>query len=319
MPIEPINTSGFARNPLGIEAILERGTSAFGGIIRDMIQVGRDQANNQVGQERDFLAEQRREINLNQRRGENVLAQQNADRRFTEDTRQFDAKFGQGQSQFAQNIEQSNLDRVVRTEGQDIQRAQGEANIGLRKDELNQRGEDLTFRRTQAAEEKTQRDEVQRVNLETAKVRLADAKSEPEKAAAKQAYEAAKTGALAHMDELITSGDKEAAKRYFNSTIEAYDFDPGTKSRLAKQAGIDTTGTKEEGPLVNEAETMTDEQLETEFRAMERAVAGGTPEQAGTQVDKLDQKAALRLAAIRTERERRAKAKEGNRFLNRYK
>ena len=100
MPIAPIDFSAFQRNTDGLSRIMERGGSAFSTILRDAMQIGRDQSNNQARQERDFLGEQRREINLSQRKAE--LSQQDFEdtRRYGEDVRQFDTKFDEEVRQF---------------------------------------------------------------------------------------------------------------------------------------------------------------------------------------------------------------------------
>jgi hypothetical protein len=100
MSIAPIDYSAFQRNPVGIEAVLARGGSALSSILRDAMQVGRDRANRQASQEKDFLAERGRIDNLNQRRGEVALNAMQEDRRFGEGVRQFDTRMSEDARQF---------------------------------------------------------------------------------------------------------------------------------------------------------------------------------------------------------------------------
>lgn len=316
MAIEPIQLPGFSRNPTGVEAILARGGSAFGSILRDAVQIGRDQSNLQASQERDLIAEQRREINLTQRRGELVQDQANADRRFGEDQRQFDTKFGEGVRQFDTNVVENNVDRGLKVRQLDLQ-AQGQAatieqgkeRTEIEKQKLATDKEDLTFRRNEASESKKQRDEVHRVNLDTAKLQLQQAQGKEAQDAAKQAYAKAQAGALVKMDELLKGGDMEAAKSYFRTTIEGYDFDPGTKSRFAKQLGIEgKTGESEIG-----AEPLTDAQLAEELATLKGAV--NPKDNTGEQVERASEKTALRISQIEQEMARRKRPA----FMDAYK
>lgn len=318
MPIEPINISGFARNPVGVEAILSRGSSAFGSILQGLTQVARDQANNQEAQQRDFLTEQRREIQLKERRGERVQDQANADRRFVEDTRQFDVKFDQGNRQFDVNIEQANLDRIRKDRGLDLQESGQKVSAEVSRGNLEEnrqsndiRQEDLTFRRNQATEEKAQRDEEHKVRLDTAKLELQQAQGKESQMAAKENYAKAQSEALVKMDELIKGGDKEKAKSFFNTTIEAYDFDPGTKARFAKQLGIEGGTTESGASSVAPLTELQDADLDSEIKKLEGAVNPNTRD--GTQVPQAGEKTALRLSELRQEKERR---KNGPSFMD---
>lgn len=100
MSIAPIDYSAFQRSPVGIEAVLARGGSALSSILRDAMQVGRDRANRQASQEKDFLAERGRIDNLNQRRGEVALNAMQEDRRFGEGVRQFDTRMSEDSRRF---------------------------------------------------------------------------------------------------------------------------------------------------------------------------------------------------------------------------
>lgn len=257
MAITPISIPGLSRNPTGVEAIVARGTSVLGSILRDATQIGRDQANNQARAERDFLTEQRREINLTQRRAENLQTQTNADRRFEEDTRQFDIKFGEDQRQFnfrADQMEEGGLrdDRRLGLAEQSAAVNQQVALGGLQlRREANQlQQEDNALRREERQEDRALRKEVSAISLEQARLNLREAQGEEARRAAKSAYDkalAAEQGtALAEMDRLIQSGDTEAATSFYRTTIENPNLGlpEGARKRFGSALGIGTTATR---------------------------------------------------------------------------
>lgn len=101
MPIVPISTNQQAGRASVVSQILERGSNVLGRQLDNVISLGRQQANNQLSQEQSFLTEQRRGINLEQRKAEfNSTAQANENRlifqkakfrtEFSEKSRQFD-------------------------------------------------------------------------------------------------------------------------------------------------------------------------------------------------------------------------------------
>lgn len=317
MAIQPIELPNFSRNSAPIESILARGGSAFGSILRDLAQINKSQADNQARQESEFLTEQRREINLNERRNE--LAQQNYEdeRRFNEDRRQFDVKFGEGVRQFDTGLIESSLDRGLRERGLDLQETNMQADNEIARGNLTETQErndlsreDLVFRRNQATEEKAAKRELETVNLETAKIRLADAKDDTQRKLASDAYKAAQSAALVKMDALIQGEDQEAAKSYFRTNIEGYDFDAGTKSRLAAQLGIsngNTQSKEQETPV----EALTAAQIDEELALLEGAVDtdGSDP----TRSARVSEDRATRISQLRL---RRDELKKGPKFMD---
>ena len=80
MALTPISL--FQSQGNGIAQFLQSGQNALASALNNVIQVGRDTANKQFSQERDFLSEQKRVEDLAQRRGENLQQQSNWDRTF---------------------------------------------------------------------------------------------------------------------------------------------------------------------------------------------------------------------------------------------
>ena len=80
MAITPISL--FQSQGSGIAQFLQGGQNALASALNNVIQVGRDTANKQFAQERDFLGEQKRVEDLAQRRGEVAQQQANLDRSF---------------------------------------------------------------------------------------------------------------------------------------------------------------------------------------------------------------------------------------------
>lgn len=322
MPIEPIQLPGFTRNATGVESILARGTSAFASILQGAIQTGRDQANNQAGQERDFLTERKRVDDLMARRGETLLQQENLNRRFTEDVRQFGVKFGQGERKFDAEIRNANLNREITQQNADTSARDVNSNIA-RDERLIKDAEtrayrdagDEPFRRAEmvnkgkSAELQVQYDEAKLNELQR---NQATAKSPLEIEKAQREFGEAQDGVLATMDEKLRGEDKEEARSFFRTVFQnpKWGIPTPTVSRTAKELGIEQQGgsstTGKPAPDKPLAE-WTDDQVETEYNVLTRAVRGGTPEQSGTQVEGLDQKAALKLSAVRTERDKRKK------------
>ena len=248
MSIAPIDYSAFQRSPVGIEAVLARGGSALSSILRDAMQVGRDRANRQASQEKDFVEEQRRDINLNQRRGE--LRQQDFEdtRRFGEDVRQFDTKFGENVRQFDQNFDEN-----VRQFG--VRETQAEAQLGLQReagsrDKLRLEGqlEEEKFRRENILPKELA---IKTKELEAETARVAGIRDETQRRKAeadlKLSRETNLGEALMAIDSLIKANDPRSlaeAQSQYTSIVEnpAYDVDEGTRERLAQRLGLPTDG-----------------------------------------------------------------------------
>jgi hypothetical protein len=325
MAIEPINLSGFSRNPIGIEQILARGTSAFSAILQTAAQVGRDQANNQATAERDFLTERQRAINLDERRGADLLAQQNADRRFAEDQRQFDVKFGESTRQFDSQLQQTDFSRIQRDKELSLREKDMGVDNALARDRFDLDKEDLALRRTEAVKDRGVKTEYDKARLEALQLDIKNAKDRESATKAKTAYDTAKVAeqskALATMDELIRGGKMDEAKQFYRTHIEhpSLDFPSDTKNRFATQIGItpDTTKGVSTGS-VKPVNDLSPEELDAEIQALEGAVADGGSggPKYGTQVDQLGERTAVRLSQLR---ERQKALKEGPSFMEVYR
>ena len=315
MSIAPIDYSAFQRNPVGIEAVLSRGGSAFSSILRDAMQVGRDRANRQAAQEKDFLGEQRRDINLNQRRAE--LQQQDYEdtKNFDEGARRFDTTFGENVRQsdraFGENVRQFDATSSRANVALGLQRDAGareerrldiaEEGAAFERDQLRP----LKIKEAQAniAKDKQQID-TEKVRLEAEKARIAGYKDEAKRASETAKYEQdladVRQGHLTKFDELVRGGDIEAAQSLFRQITEnpVYEMDTDTKGRMAAQVGLNF-----ERPSSGSAATstppedMTLDQITEEIGVMESAAKSTS---AGLPSEKL----ALRLEALKREKQR---------------
>lgn len=120
-------------NPL--TSILSGGTQIIGQILQQQLQIGRDNANNAMAQERDFLAERARLDSLNQRKGEfDATAARDrerfgrsiyeSDRNFLAQQDQFEAQQGRlsANDAFAQEQARAASTRALGAEQRDEQR-----------------------------------------------------------------------------------------------------------------------------------------------------------------------------------------------------
>ena len=129
MALTPISL--FQAQGSGIAQFLQGGQNALASALNNVIQVGRDTANNQFAQERDFLGERKRMDDLMQRRGEVAMQQANTDRNFARDVFTSDRQFAdvnadqarQEQRQMAMdlfNVNESNRDYNLKREETDL-------------------------------------------------------------------------------------------------------------------------------------------------------------------------------------------------------
>jgi hypothetical protein len=315
MSIAPIDYSAFQRSPVGIEAVLARGGSALSSILRDAMQVGRDRANRQASQEKDFIEEQRRDINLNQRRGE--LRQQDFEDavRFGEDVRQFDTKFGEGVRQFDQTFGENVRQFDVRSD-------QAETQLGLQReaggrDQLRLEGqlEADRFRRENILPKEL---ETEKLRLEAETARIAGIKDESERRKAeadlKVGREKQLTETLTAIDTLAKQGDPQslaAAQSLYTGIIEnpSYEVDEGTRERLSQRLSLPTDGgrgsfSRSSAAEIDPREEMSLEQLDEAIRIEEEAIKA-TSTQAGSVKDNRN---LLQLKEIRA---RKQAAKNG--------
>lgn len=129
MALTPISL--FQAQGSGIAQFLQGGQNALASALNNVIQVGRDTANKQFAQERDFLGERQRVESLAQRRGEVAMQQANTDRTFARGVFESDRQFAdvnadqarQEQRQMAMdlfNVNESNRDYNLRREETDL-------------------------------------------------------------------------------------------------------------------------------------------------------------------------------------------------------
>ena len=129
MALTPISL--FQAQGSGIAQFLQGGQNALASALNNVIQVGRDTANNQFAQERDFLGERKRMDDLMQRRGEVAMQQANTDRTFARGVLESDRQFAdvnadqarQEQRQMAMdlfNVNESNREYGLRREAADM-------------------------------------------------------------------------------------------------------------------------------------------------------------------------------------------------------
>jgi hypothetical protein len=129
MALTPISL--FQAQGSGIAQFLQGGQNALASALNNVIQVGRDTANNQFAQERDFLGERKRMEDLMQRRGEVAMQQANTDRTFARGVFESDRQFAdvnadqarQEQRQMAMDLfnrKESNRDFGLRREAADL-------------------------------------------------------------------------------------------------------------------------------------------------------------------------------------------------------
>lgn len=294
MSIAPIDYSAFQRNPVGIEAVLARGGSALSSILRDAMQVGRDRANRQAAQEKDFLSERTRIENLEQRRGEVALDAMQKERAFGEGVRQFDTRMAEEGRRF-------------------------DVSSGLQREQLGLQEQAAERDKMRLTEElsagKFERENLAPLKLETERTRIA---AEGEKAKAEQsqaeyykqtAQEQARENAdvvegtklLQQFDQALTSGNVPAAQGFARTLLDPrYKFSASTQELIATQAGLplpqksSASTKKAEIPITD----MTDDALETELSILDKApteTASGLP----------SEDTAIRREALRVEKVKR--------------
>lgn len=149
----------------GIGALLQRGTTSLSSILQNAIQLGRDNANNQLQQERDFLGERARVEQMRERRAENILAQANRDAQFAENVFRDRRDFSTGEERYlAQQDRQSSLDQLQRDRYANVDR-RAEENLALQRQQADRADQsfDLTRRVQEANIENTLLDREQRL------------------------------------------------------------------------------------------------------------------------------------------------------------
>lgn len=133
MALTPISL--FQSQGSGIAQFLQGGQNALASALNNVIQVGRDTANKQFAQERDFLGERQRVEALAQRRGENLQQQANLDRSFARSMFESDRQFADTNAdQARQEARMSAMDLFNQT--------QANRNFDLRKSEADRIAEE---------------------------------------------------------------------------------------------------------------------------------------------------------------------------------
>lgn len=247
MAIEPINISGFSRSTSGVEAILARGTSALDSVTRNAIQVGRDQANLQAGQERDLITEQRREVNLKQRRSEEARDNFEDDRAFSRGVAEFDTQQDLAERRFSADTEDRALGRALQARGLDIQsensqvsRLDALSRIKSREEADDLRGEEFGFRRD-AASRDAQFDDARLKQLNLDIEAQKDARKVGELKTARDAERGKQQSlALNEIDRLLKEGNQADAQTIFRTVVENpnFGFTDASRKRLASQVGL---------------------------------------------------------------------------------
>lgn len=294
MSIAPIDYSAFQRNPVGIEAVLARGGSALSSILRDAMQVGRDRANRQAAQEKDFLSERSRIENLNQRRGEVALQAEQQDRQFDEGVRQFNDRMSADESRFEVTSE-------LQKDQYDLQNAAAERDKMRLADEIKAN----EFERTTLNPLKVQTEQG-RIAAEGEKAKAEQAQAAlyqrgADEQARKNADVVKGTELLQSYNEALAKGDTAAAQGFARSLLDPrFELDATSKEIIITQSGLPLP--KKSSSSAKEPEVkigdLTDDELEAELR-----VIGATPVQ--TSSGFLTEKTALRKAALEEEQKNR--------------
>ena len=152
MALTPISL--FQSQGNGIAQFLQGGQNALASALNNVIQVGRDTANKQFAQERDFLSEQKRVEDLAQRRGENLQQQSNFDRTFARNLFTTDREFADRNADQARQEErmsandlfsQTDVDRkfeIQKSEAESLQKSRDmqiqEAERGIEQRKLDE-------------------------------------------------------------------------------------------------------------------------------------------------------------------------------------
>lgn len=179
MAIAPIDIYQPQANPLQSTSML--GVNAISQILQQQLQVGRDNANNALAQERDFLAERARLDSLAQRKGEfatsTALSREKfgrdiyeSDRNFLTQQSQFDQQQGRLASNDAFQQEQSRAasTRALGAEQRDIQRLDMQSADRNFDNAYKAEEFDLRKRTTEASLSQNQSQEAERLRREQA-------------------------------------------------------------------------------------------------------------------------------------------------------
>lgn len=239
MAIQPI-ASPQARNLSALDSLLSRGGATFDTAISNAVQIGRDLANRQTQQERNFLTEQRRGINLDQRRVENERQDFEDDRTFDEGVRRFDLGFEES----AQRFDLSRDDVVT---GREFSAARQEDQQAF----TLQRDQTAAAARVQELEADTTVDLANaRADTIAAQTKSDEARSKRQKTQAAErltgAREVESRILLQELSKRKQAGaPQEELERFYNEDFVGNPaFDPDTLSRAGASIGVRRQGTE---------------------------------------------------------------------------
>lgn len=230
MPISPIQLIS-GNTPQGFTTLLRDSGNVLSNALNNAVQLGRDAVDLQLQQENVFLKERRDEINLAQRRGENLQDQSNKDRRFGLDQDRFTQNVFEDKRDFARGVFENDRGFAETQERNDLLNESTQLSIDLKR-------EDLTPEAKAARENKRELDQRRgELDLEITKDRLSDLPRQRELEDAKFQLEKDKVA-------LQKQGKQEAAKKkqaeidLRQSVADAKFLFEDTKARIESQ-GID--------------------------------------------------------------------------------
>lgn len=152
--------------------MLDRGGRSLSQMLGSAIQLGRNAVDNQMRQEQSFLTEQRREINLNERRAENIIASLERDRQFDESQRRFDLKFNQDEEFQQDRLEQAGLDRDIRRRQVEGGLELGRERMGLERERMQEGRAARLFGQNLEGQEEARRQEEFRLRKRQAEAEI---------------------------------------------------------------------------------------------------------------------------------------------------
>jgi hypothetical protein len=159
MAITPISQDTNQNRAAIVSQMLDRGGRSLSQMLGSAIQLGRNAVDNQMRQEQSFLNEQRQEINLNQRRAQDIIMSKERDRLFDEGKRRFDLKFDQDKSFQQETLVDRDLDRDLRREQVEGGLELGKENLALAKSQSERGLASDLWSRALAGQEENRRQE----------------------------------------------------------------------------------------------------------------------------------------------------------------
>lgn len=159
MAITPISQDMNQNRASIVNQMLDRGGRSLSQMLGAAIQLGRNAVDNQARQEGAFLAEQRRELNYNERRADALAASQQAQEKAAEERRRFNLGFNQAE-RFEQNkLMESAQDRAIRSLQVEGGLALGQAQLGMQREQMQEGRAARLFSQGVAGQEEARRQE----------------------------------------------------------------------------------------------------------------------------------------------------------------